>query len=91
MAALTTAEKAPLLVETSTGVPVNPGNRTYTIPEGAPFHIQNVGGGEGSDYVVADFPGSETVLVSFDGQSGSLEVTVSAAPLTVTLGPVEPK
>lgn len=91
MAALTTAEKAPLLVETSTGVTVTPGARTYTIPEGAPFHIQNVGGGEGSDFVVADAPGSETILVSFDGQSGSLEVTVSAAPLTVTLGTPEPK
>lgn len=91
MATLTNAEKAPLLVETSTGTPVSPNQRTYTLPEGAPFHIANQGGGNGIDYVVADSAGSGTILVAFDGQSGSLEVTVTVAPLTVTLGPVEPK
>lgn len=91
MAALTNAEKAPLLVSTASGGTVQPNQRTYTLSEGAPFHIQNVGGGNGQDYVIADTAGTGTILVAFDGQSGSLEVTVSMAPLTVTLGPVEPK
>ena len=91
MAEISNAQRAPILVETSTGQAVFPVLRTYTIPEDAPFHIQNVGGGEGTDFVVGDLPGTATILVSSAGQVGSLEVTVTAAPLVVSLGVPEPK
>jgi hypothetical protein len=91
VAALTTSQKAPLTVTTESGTLVASVNRTFTLSSGAPFHIQNVGGGEGTDYVVADSVGTGTVTVSFAGQTGSLELDIAEAPLLVGLGAPEAK
>jgi hypothetical protein len=84
MADLTSAQKAALIVETSEGGWTDPAQRVYTLSEGAPFHIEPVGNDHA--FVVADAPGSGTILVSCGGESGSIEVSVTAAPLIVTLG-----
>jgi hypothetical protein len=42
-------------------------------------------------YVVADAAGSGTIEVTAGGQTGTITVAVSAAPLTVILGTPEPK
>lgn len=89
MADLTTAQKAKLITTTADGGWVDPAARTYTLSADAPFHIHPVANDH--PYVVADAPGSGTIDVTANGQTGSITVTITAAPLTVILGPAEPK
>jgi hypothetical protein len=91
MADLNTAQRAPLTVTTSTGAVVPPAVWNAGIDPAGIVHIENEGGGEGQNYLVADNAGTALVTVTYAGQTGSLEVTVEAGPLTLTLGTPEPK
>lgn len=86
MATLTTSQKAPLVVTTEAGATVRPAAQTIEIAGDSCVHIANTGGGDGTNYVVADAPGTATLTVSSDGQLGTLEVVVTPAPLSVALG-----
>jgi alpha-beta hydrolase superfamily lysophospholipase len=88
MATLTTAEKAPLLLE---GSPVTQGQIGSSDPAVASIVMQTVEGGPAECYVVGQSAGACIVTLSLDGQIGSLEVTVTEAPLDITLGTPEPK
>lgn len=85
MADLNTAQKAPLLVTTAAGVVVRAGNQTNTIA-GTAIRIVNENGADGTNFIVADEPGTATITTSYSGQTGSLVVTVTAAPLVLTMG-----
>ena len=84
-ATLTTSQKAPLVVTTEAGVEIDANHRSVSI-EGTAVTIDT-----GGVYVYGTEPGTATVTVSSAGQIGVLEVLVTAAPLTVTLGTPEPK
>ena len=91
MATLTTSQKAPLIVTTEAGTPLQPDQQTVELGDDTCVHLANVGGGQGVNYIVADAAGSATVTVTSAGQIGTLDVTVTPAPLTVGLGSPEPK
>jgi hypothetical protein len=85
VADLSNAQKAPLLIGGDAVASDTPGiaSTDPAIASIAPF--------DGEYWVVGQAPGSTTVTASYAGRSGSLEVTVSAEPLVLTLGPAEPK
>ena len=85
MATLTTSQKAPLVVADENGTDIDANHRAVTV-EGTAVILDNAG-----VYVYAQEPGTANITVTSAGQVGSLEVTVTPAPLSVTLGPVEPK
>ena len=84
MAALTTAEKAPLIVD---GDPLTSWDGIVSDDTDVVF-IQNIAG---VAYAVSGMAGIATVTVTKNGNSGSVEITVTEAPLDVTLGTPEPK
>jgi hypothetical protein len=85
MADLTTAEKAPILID---GEHVNADTPMSSTDES----VVSIGGDTaGKAYAIANAAGSSTILAAYGGRSGSLDVTVTAAPLVITLGPAQPK
>ena len=85
MATLTTSQKAPLIVADENGTDIDANHRLSTV-EGTAVTLDSAG-----VYVYGQEPGIATITVTSAGQTGTLEVTVTPAPLTVTLGPVEAK
>lgn len=85
MATLTTAQKAPLIVTDENGNDIDANHRVATV-EGTAVILDNAG-----VYVYGQEPGTASITVTSAGQTGTLEVIVTPAPLTVTLGPVEAK
>lgn len=86
MAALTNTQKAQLLVD---GSPINADTPGVASSDTA---IATLVADELGKYeVVGIAPGTATITASYNGRSGSLEVTVSAEPFVLTLGPVEPR
>lgn len=85
MATLTTAQKAPLVVTDANGNEIDANHRLVTV-EGTAVAVDNSG-----IYVYGQEAGTANITVTSAGQVGTLEVTVTPAPLSVTLGPVEPK
>ena len=84
-ATLTTSQKAPLLVDDENGIVIDQNHRSVSV-DGAAITLDNAG-----VYVYGVEPGTATLTVTSAGQVGTLEILVTAAPLTVTLGPAEPK
>ena len=84
-ATLTTSQKAPLLVEDENGNDIDANHRAVTV-DGTAVVLDTAG-----VYVYAVEPGTATLTVTSAGQVGTLEILVTAAPLTVTLGAAEPK
>jgi hypothetical protein len=91
MAALTTSQRAPLIITTENGTVVPTGEHQLSFDPTGIVGITNEGGAEGTNYVVANVPGTTTLTATYQGQVGTLEITVTAAPLTVELGEPEPK
>ena len=86
MASLTNAQKAPLLIDGDQWNASTPG-----VNSTDPSVASVTSGPDGKFYVYGINPGSATIVVNFDGRSGSLQVDVSAEPYEVTLGTPEPK
>ena len=83
---LTTAEKAPLLAD---GVQVNVDQATVTVSAPGVLEIVNEGGGMG--WVYGRVAGLVFVSVTEGTRTGSDEITVTDAPIIVTLGQVVPQ
>jgi hypothetical protein len=81
-----TTQKAPILVTQPNGSAVS--GFTASVDDPTIGSIQSLGP---DTFLVAVAPGSANLNVTFGAQSGSLPFTVTAAPLTVTLGPAVPK
>lgn len=94
MAALNTAQKAPLIVHTATGQYVPANGQTLTFaPEGiaaveGAVEVPDVGT---CWYIAGIAPGTTTLTVSGGGSSATLEIEVSVAPLSVELGSSVPR
>lgn len=84
MANLTTAQKAPIIVKQEDGTPLTEW-QCDTDDHGVAVISGN------GFYVSAVAPGTTTLTVTSNGQTGSVPVSVSAAPLVVTLGEPQPK
>lgn len=84
-ATLTTSQKAPLIVKTEAGADIDANHRSTSI-QGTAVILDTAG-----LYVYGAEPGTATITVTSAGQVGTLEVLVTAAPLTVTLGAPEAK
>lgn len=88
MSDLTTAQRAPILVDGS----ALPSGNSVTSSDSAVVTPANVTTPEGSKvYAVANAPGTAVITVTVGGRSGTLAVSVTEAPLTITLGAPEPK
>jgi hypothetical protein len=88
MATLTTNQKARIVATDGVGNVVNPAGAIVTSSDPAVLGISESGGW----WAVGLTPGESTVtFTSTDGRSGTLAVTVSLEPLTVTLGDPEPR
>ena len=86
MATLTNAEKALILVDGESVTPEDAAvSSTANVIASTPV------GADGFVYVQGNLAGVATINVTKDGRSGSVEVTVTDAPLAVTLGTPEPK
>ena len=85
MATLTTAQKAPLIVTDANGNEIDANHRAVSV-EGTAVIVDTAG-----IYVYGVVSGTATLTVTAAGQTGTLEIVVTPAPLTVTLGPAEPK
>ena len=83
---LTTAEKAPLLAD---GVQVNVDQATIVADPAGVIEIVNEGGGMG--WVYGRTAGVVVVSVTEGTRTGSDEITVTDAPIIVTLGQVVPQ
>ena len=84
-ATLTTSQKAPLIVTTENGADVDQNHRSVTV-NGTAVALDSAGA-----YVYGVEPGTATITVTSAGQVGTLDILVTAAPLTVTLGAPQPK
>lgn len=82
---MTNAERAQVLVD---GDPLPDGSSTITFTEP---NIAGLVAIEGNIYVTGLAAGETEMTVEKAGRSGSLTVTVTEAPLVVTLGTPEPK
>lgn len=94
MAALTTQQRAELIVQDQDGnqLPITPGS--VTVTSGAEFLAWSPLYGDGQLDVLGQAAGTATVLVTMGQSTGELEITVTEAEpgeLVVTLGPVRPK
>ena len=85
MATINTAQKAPLTIVTAAGAPVGPLAAVLTVA-GTAVTVENQGFGDGTNYVIGQEVGTATVTATYQGQTGTLEVIVTAAPLAMTLG-----
>lgn len=85
MADLTNAQRALLLIGGDAVLDGTPGLAS-SDPAIATLSVIN-----GSFYVVGVAPGTATITAAYNGRSGSLDVSVSAEPLVLTLGTPEPK
>ena len=89
-----TTHKAPLIVHTAAGTFVPANSQVVTFD---PVGIAAVEGavdvpGEGTCWAIAGLAaGTTTLTVSGVGSTGTLTVTVTAAPLALTLGPAIPR
>lgn len=96
MADLTTAEKAPLIVE-SAGVDILNQFSVTNQAAIADAGVVGFGGLDGDQHllIVGLTAGSQVIEVegngAYSGQTGSITVAVADAPLTLTLGPAVPK
>lgn len=89
MADLTTAQKAPLLVD---GEELVAGTASIFSSDHSVATPQNINTEDGLlVYVVAVGEGTADITVEKDGRSGGVSVTVTEAPLDVSLGTPEPK
>jgi hypothetical protein len=89
LSALTTAQQAPIL---NAGVRIASGTASIVSDDTSVCTPANVTTPDGQFvYAVAQAPGSATLTVSAGGRSGYVAVTVSEAPLNITLGTPEPK
>jgi len=86
---LNTQQKAPLNVTDFIGQPVSATGALITLDP--PTGVLSSGNINGVYWLTAIAPGVCTVTVTKAGSIGSLDVTVTAAPLTLTLGTPEPK
>lgn len=84
MANISTAERAPILID---GVHINADTPVQSTDTGI-LTIVSVGGKAYASGVTA---GTATLVASYGGRSGSLSVTVTEAPLVITLGTAEPE
>lgn len=80
-----TTQKAPIIVTQPDGTPVT--GFTAGVDNGTAF-IQALGP---NVYLVAQAVGSGVLTVTAGAQTGTLPFTITAAPLTVTLGVPIPK
>ena len=89
MAALNTQQKAPVAITDFVGQPVPAVGIVVALDP--PTGVLSWGAPDGVLWLTAIAPGTCTVTVTKAGSTGSLDVTVTAAPLTLTLGTPEPK
>jgi hypothetical protein len=85
---MNTQQKAPVLIADFTGQPVSITGSHITINPAGVVTYQVV---EQTYWLTALAPGEATVTIDKAGSVGVLPVTVTAAPLTLTLGPLELK
>ena len=88
MATLNTQQKAPVYITDFLGQPVNPTGSLITVEPGG---VASWGLGDGFIWLTANAVGECVLTVSKAGSTGTLDVSVTAAPLTLTLGVPEPK
>lgn len=89
MAALNTQQKAAVIIKDFYGTELSSLGATTTLsPEEGVLSAKNV---NNVITLTAVAPGDCTVTVTKAGSTGTLDVTVTAAPLTLTLGTPEPK
>jgi hypothetical protein len=81
-----TSQKAPIIVTQTDGTPVS--GFTAAVDDPLVGQIQALGP---DTFLVANGVGSANLNVTYGAQSGSLPFTVTAAPLTITLGAPVPK
>ena len=89
MAALNTQQKAPVIITDFIGQPVPASGLVVALDP--PTGVVSWGAPDGVLWLTAIAAGACTVTVTKAGSTGTLEVTVTAAPLTLTLGTPEPK
>lgn len=87
---LTTAEKAELLV-TQAGASVYPATVVDSPTGIVAFAVVTDTAGVNHFYVEGVAVGTTTLTATYGGSTGTLDVTVTEAPLTLTLGTPEPK
>jgi hypothetical protein len=85
VADLTNAQRAQLFIG---GEPVDSSTPGIASSDTAVATVQGVGS---LFYIVGQAPGTATITAAYEGRSGSLDVSVSAEPLVLTLGAPEPK
>lgn len=85
MAELDNASRAQLLID---GHDVNSNTPGISSSDTSVASLADI---NGKFYVVGQTPGTATITASVLGRTGSLDVTVTAAPFVLTLGPAEPK
>lgn len=85
---LTTSQKAPIIVTDPSGAEIGHQFLTFAVtPEGpVSLHDQN-----GQKFAQGEIAGTVTLSATDGSRSGTLEIAVEDAPLTVTLGPTQPK
>lgn len=85
MADLTTATRAPVLVDNQ-GI-----GSDYDVTSDDPAVGVDIPPGKSVWYATGDAAGTADVTVSKDGRQGMVTIEVTEAPLAVTLGAPEPK
>lgn len=85
MADLTTAQKAPLLIDGNPVASNTPGIATSDNDVASVANIAN------QFWIVGQAPGDANITADFQGRHGVLAVHVSAAPIALSLGTPEPK